>query len=185
MPAHFRMLHRRSAICHERREELRLRSSTLSAIWHRFTGMLNVLRRRLELVRRADFVSQGVSVPRRGPSKVLARIWRDCRNVCFRCNGLCTGACLVPQVHPLKALDTTHASQRDIMIIIQIDALQQFPLISETLYVTSSTSAQALPIRADEMLLGSHVCLGDPNGGLVRPMRERSGQPSRRRWCFV
>jgi hypothetical protein len=145
-----------------------------------------VLRRRLELERRADFFySQGVSVPRRGPSKVLARIRRDRRHVRFRSDGLCVGACLVPQVHPVEVFDTTRVSQQNIMMIIQIDYMERFLLISGILCVISSTSAQAVTAYADEMLLGSHACISDPNGGLVRPMRERSCQPSRRRWCFV
>jgi hypothetical protein len=179
------MLHRLSATCHERREEWRLLSSMPSVIWHRFTGMFcgegsnsnGVL---------TSFLLQCVSVPRRRPSEVLARIWRDRRHVRFRCGGLCIGARPVPEIHPVEVFDTTQVSQQNIMIIIQIDAVEQSSLISETLCVTSSTSAQAVPIQADEMLLGSHVCLSDLNRGIVRPdPRKGLGRPSRQRWCSV
>lgn len=117
---------------------------------------------------------QGISVPRGGPSKVLARIRRDCRNVCFWCDGLCISACLVPEVHPVEVFDTTRVSQQNIMIIIQIDAIERFSLISGTPCVISSTSAQAVTAHAEEMLLGSHVCISDLNGEIIRPTRKNA-----------
>jgi hypothetical protein len=47
-------------------------------------------------------VFQGVSIPRGGPPEVPARIRRDCRHVRFWRDGLCTGACLVPEIHPVE-----------------------------------------------------------------------------------
>ena len=165
MPVRYRMLLQHSAICPERHEEWRLLSSMPSAIWHRFTGMFCGKGSNSNGV--LTSFSQGVSVPRRRPSEVLARVRRDCRHVRFRRDGLCIGARPVPEVHPVEVFDTTQVSQQIIMIIIRIDAVEQFSLISETLCVTSSTLAQAVPIQANEMLLGSHVCLSDLNRGIV------------------
>jgi hypothetical protein len=184
MLVHFRMPHRLSAICHERREEWRLLSSMPSAIWHRYTGMFCGENSNSNGV--LTSFSQGVSVPRRRPSEVLARIRRDCRHVRFRRDGLCIGARPVPEIHPVEVFHTAQVSQQNAMKIIQIDAVEQSSLIAETLCVTSSTSAQAVPKRVAEMLLGSHVCLSDLNRGIVQlDPRKGSGRPLRQRWCSV